>query len=107
MGETPIANDIFTMLDNSNIYLLEYSIKIDGEKPAFSAALLYSAQDDQELVFIGLNTSHYFNRQILAIAHELYHYFTKTGLHLSRLSEDNDNDNITEIKANLFCNLSK
>ncbi|MDZ7672428.1 MAG: ImmA/IrrE family metallo-endopeptidase [Halanaerobiales bacterium] len=102
VGETPIANDIFTILDNLNIYLLEYPIKIDGEKPAFSAALLYSAQDDKELVFIGLNTSHYFDRQIFAIAHELYHYFTKTGSHLSRLSEDNGNDNITEVKANLF-----
>jgi Zn-dependent peptidase ImmA (M78 family) len=102
VGENPIANDIFTILDNLNIYLLKYPIKHDGEKPAFSAALLYSAQNDKELVFIGLNTAHYFDRQIFAIAHELYHYFTKTGSHLSRLSEDNGDDNITEVKANLF-----
>lgn len=102
VGETPIANDIFTILDNLNIYLLEYPIRLDGEKPAFSAALLYSALNDKELVFIGLNTAHYFDRQILAIAHELYHYFTKKGSHLSRFSENNGADKITEIKANLF-----
>ena len=100
VGDTPIANDIFTILDNEGILLLEYPIKSDGEKPAFSAALMYSKEGDKELAFIGLNTADYFDRQIFAIAHELYHYYTKTGSHLSRPSEE-END-LVEKTANRF-----
>lgn len=100
VGETPIANDIFIILNNMGILLLEYPIKSDGEKPAFSAALMYSTEGDKELAFIGLNTSDFFDKQIFAIAHELYHFYTKTGSHLSRLSEE---DNIlVEVEANRF-----
>ncbi len=99
-GETPIANDILTILDSLNIILLEYPIKSEGDKPAFSAALMYSEESGQELAFIGLNTSDYFDKQIFALAHELYHYYTKTGSHLSRLEDEEKN--ITEAQANRF-----
>lgn len=100
VGETAIANDIFTIIDNINILLLEYPIKSDNERQAFSATLMYSTEGDKELVFIGLNTADFFDKQVFAIAHELYHYFTKTGSHLSRLSEDQNN--LIEVKANRF-----
>ena len=82
------------------ILLLEYPIKSDGEKPAFSAALIYSTEGNKELAFIGLNTADYFDKQIFAIAHELYHFYTKTGSHLSRSSEEVDN--LVETEANRF-----
>ncbi len=88
VGETPIANDIFTILENLKIKLLEYPIKSEGDRPAFSAALMYSEEGDEELVFIGLNTADYFDKQVFAIAHELYHFYIKTGSHLSRLEDD-------------------
>lgn len=100
VGETPIANDIFTILENLNIKLLEYPIQSEGYKPAFSAALMYSKEGEEELVFIGLNTADYFDKQIFALAHELYHFYTKTDSHLSRL-EDEEN-NLIEAKANRF-----
>lgn len=100
IGETPIANDIFTILENMNILLLEYPIKSDDVKPAFSAALMCSTKGDKELVFIGLNTADFFDKQIFAIAHELYHFYTKTGSHLSRLSEEEDS--YVEAEANRF-----
>jgi len=100
VGETPIANDIFTILENMSILLLEYPIKSDVEKPAFSAALMYSAEGGKELVFIGLNTSDFFDKQVFAIAHELYHLYTKTGSHLSRLSEEEKS--MVEVEANRF-----
>ena len=100
IGETPIANDIITILENMNILLLEYPIKSDDVKPAFSAALMYSTEGDKELVFIGLNTADFFDKQIFAIAHELYHFYTKTGSHLSRLSEEEDS--YEEAEANRF-----
>ena len=61
---------------------------------------MYSKEGDKELAFIGLNTADYFDRQIFAIAHELYHYYTKTGSHLSRPSEE-END-LVEKTANRF-----
>ena len=75
VGETPIANDIFTILERLNIRLLEYPIISEGDRPAFSAAVMYSKEGNQELVFIGLNTADYFDKQIFAIAHELYHFY--------------------------------
>jgi len=100
IGETPIANDIFTILENTGILLLEYPIESDSEKPAFSAALMYSTEGDKELVFIGLNTADFFDKQVFAIAHELYHFYTRTGSHLSRLSEEENS--LVEVLANRF-----
>lgn len=100
VGETPIANDIFTILDRLDIILLEYPIEPEGDRPAFSAAIMYSEEGDKKLTFIGLNTADFYDKQIFAIAHELYHYYTKSGSHLSR-PEDEDNS-LIEIKANRF-----
>lgn len=100
IGEIPIANDIFIILDKKDIILLEYPIKSEGIKQAFSAVIMYSEEDNKEFVFIGLNTADYFDKQIFAIAHELYHYYTKTGTHLSRLEDEESN--IIEAKANRF-----
>ena len=98
ISDMPIANDIFTILEQLNIKLLEYPIQSEGDKPAFSAAIMCSEDDGKELVFIGLNTADYFDKQVFSIAHELYHYYTKTGSHLSR---DIENTSI-EAKANRF-----
>lgn len=100
VGETPIANDIFTILDRLDIILLEYPIEPEGDRPAFSAAIMYSEEGDKKLTFIGLNTADFYDKQIFAIAHELYHYYTKSGSHLSR-PEDEDNS-LIEVKANRF-----
>lgn len=100
IGEMPIANDIFTILEQLNIKLLEYPIQSEGDRPAFSAAIMYSEEDGEELVFIGLNTADYFDKQVFAIAHELYHYYTKAGSHLSRLTDIENT--LIEAKANRF-----
>jgi Zn-dependent peptidase ImmA (M78 family) len=100
VGETPIANDIFTILDRLDIMLLEYPIEPEGDRPAFSAAIMYSEEDDKKLTFIGLNTADYYDKQIFAIAHELYHYYTKSGSHLSR--PEDEESSLIEVKANRF-----
>jgi Zn-dependent peptidase ImmA (M78 family) len=100
VGETPIANDIMTILDRLNIMLLEYPIRTGDDRPAFSAVLMYAEEGGQELVFIGLNTADFFDRQVFALAHELYHYYTKTGSHLSRLEDEKDD--LIEAQANRF-----
>ena len=88
VGETPIANDMLTILDRLDIMLLEYPIESYGDRPAFSAVIMYNEEDDKKLTFIGLNTADYYDKQIFAIAHELYHYYTKSGSHLSRPEDD-------------------
>jgi len=100
VGETPIANDIFTILDKLEIMLLEYPIEPEGDKPAFSAAIMYSEEGDKKLTFIGLNTADYYDKQIFAIAHELYHYYTKSGSQLSR--PEDEESSLIEVKANRF-----
>ena len=100
IGETPIANDIFTILENLNIRLLEYPIPSESNRPAFSAAIIYTEEYGNELAFIGINTSDYYDKQIFAVAHELYHYFTKTDSHLSRF--EGEEHNMNEVKANRF-----
>lgn len=99
-SEVPIGNDIFALLEKLGIILLEYPIYSVEDSPSFSAAIMYSKEDNKELTFIGLNTADYFDKQVFAIAHELYHYFTKTGSHISRLNEIESN--IIEAKANRF-----
>jgi Zn-dependent peptidase ImmA (M78 family) len=102
VGEMPIANDLFTILEQLNIKLLEYPIKSEGDNPAFSAAIMYSEEDGEELVFIGLNTADFFDKQVFAIAHELFHYYTKTESHLSRLDDIDIENTLIEAKANRF-----
>ena len=98
--EIPIANDMYTVLDNLEIILLELPIEAENDKPSFSAVLLYSKECGESLVFIGLNTADYFDKQIFAIAHELYHFYTRTGSHLSR--PDGEKDDVNEAKADWF-----
>lgn len=100
IGDVPIADDIFIVLDNLDIKLLEYPVIGTEEEPAFSAALIYYKEENEEFVFIGLNTADYFDRQIYAVAHELYHYITKTPSQLCRLSKTHDD--VSENKANRF-----
>lgn len=95
----PIANDIFTILDRLDIILLEYPIDSEKDRKAFSAVIMYSEEAGQKLAFIGLNTADYFDKQIFAIAHELYHFYSKSGSHISRPDEV---ANIIEEKANRF-----
>jgi Zn-dependent peptidase ImmA (M78 family) len=102
MAEVPIANDIYTILEQLGITLLEYPIKANTQQRAFSAALFYSEIADKEIICLGVNTNDYFDRQIFAIAHELYHFITKNGSHLSRLSEESEQSDPIEILANRF-----
>lgn len=100
IGDVPIADDLFIILDNLNIKLLEYPVEESAGEPAFSAALIYYMEENEEFVFMGLNTADYFDNQIYAVAHELYHYMTKTPSQLCRLSKNQDD--ILENKANRF-----
>lgn len=95
-NDAPIANDLTLVLEKLLITPLELPFKGNGQKLAFSAMLLCS----QSETFIGINTADYFDKQIFAIAHELYHFYTKTRS-VQNWQEGNGNVEI-ETKANRF-----
>jgi Zn-dependent peptidase ImmA (M78 family) len=55
---------------------------------------------DKPLIFIGLNSSLYYDEQIFALAHEIFHFKTKSGKAYSL--EKDDEDARTEKKADRF-----
>ena len=63
---------------------------------------MYSKQGEEELVFIGLNTAIYFDKQIYAIAHELYHFFTKTGSQFGRVDREDDSSKFKQTTCEEF-----
>ena len=95
-NDAPIANDLALVLEKLLITPIELPIKGNGEKLTFSAMLLCS----QSETFIGINTADYFDKQIFAIAHELYHFYTKTRS-IQNWQEGNGDDEI-ETRANRF-----
>lgn len=99
-ADMPIANDIFMLLEKQGIILTEYPVaRIDTTN--FSAMLLCIKEDDLQLIFIGLNTADYFDKQIFAIAHEFYHLAKKDlKPHISRQADTQSE--ITESMADRF-----
>jgi Zn-dependent peptidase ImmA (M78 family) len=99
-GDLPIANDLYMILEKYRIVLLEYPIEDESDRPTFSAVMHYCDFEGEPIIFIGLNTADYYDKQVFAIAFELYHFYENGGKHfrLQNYSEDN----LIETKANRF-----
>ena len=74
----PIANDIKLLLENQGIMLCEYPFP-DSNGTHTYGNITWFKTDNETFTFIGLNTSSFYDEQIFAIAHEIYHYKTQTG----------------------------
>lgn len=74
----PIANDIKLLLENQGIILCEYPFP-DTNGTHTYGNITWFKTDKETLTFIGLNTSSFYDEQIFAIAHEIYHYKTQSG----------------------------
>ncbi len=96
--DVPIANDMKMLLEKQNIILCEYPFQSDTESHT-DATITRIELGDESLVFIGLNTALYYDEQIFALAHELYHYQTHTGKAYSDMEIE---DSITEKKADRY-----
>lgn len=59
----------------------------------------FESEFDQ-MVFIGLNTAIYYDEQLFALAHELYHYITQTGKAYD--TDADEEDTLIEKKADRF-----
>lgn len=96
--EAPIGSDFPSILQKLNIILLEYPIKRTGSN-SFSAIFCRTKVAGEEVMFLGVNTWDYYDRQLFAIAHELYHFLNPSQPHISR---DDDFDNPIEKHADWF-----
>lgn len=91
-AEAPIAKDLVFVLERLGITRVE--LPVAGS--TFSAMLHYCGS----LPFMAVNTSDYYDRQILAIARQLYHYYTKTGF--GQQWPEGNGDDETRAKADRF-----
>lgn len=98
-GDVPIANDLFVLLEQKGIVICQYPFPTT-KKSHTDANITRFELGEKSLVFIGLNTAIYYDEQIFALAHELYHYITKTGKAYN--SEIEYEDQLTEKKADRF-----
>ncbi|MBE5912869.1 MAG: ImmA/IrrE family metallo-endopeptidase [Pseudobutyrivibrio ruminis] len=86
---TSVASDIRRILERRDILICEYPFN-DIEKNKTYAYLTIITVGTEEYTYIGLNTSIAYDEQLFALAHELYHIETKTGLAYSFESDKED-----------------
>ncbi len=98
-GDVPIAKDIFILLEKKGIILCQYPFQTEKESH-MDANITWFDTKYGSITFIGLNTSLYFDEQIFALAHELYHFITKTGKAYE--ADEEVEDKLTEKKADRF-----
>ncbi len=95
----PIGNDIRLLLDKKDILLCEYPFP-DTNGTHTYGNITWFKTDSDTITFIGLNTSSFYDEQIFAIAHEIYHYTTKSGK--AYTPEIDYEDKVTEKQADRF-----
>lgn len=95
----PLGSDIRMILEKENILLCEFPFADAGGTHTYGNITWFKSEKEA-FTFIGLNTSSYYDEQIFALAHEIYHYRTKTGKAYSPDMETED-ENI-EKKADRF-----
>ena len=78
LQNVPIGSDIRLLLEKKDILLCEYPYP-DTEGTHTYGNITWFKTEQETITFIGLNTSSYYDEQVFAIAHEIYHYTTKTG----------------------------
>jgi Zn-dependent peptidase ImmA (M78 family) len=101
IGTAPMGDNILKFIREKGIKLIYVPIEnSNNEELFFSAVYVCLKEDNIKAKFIGLNTNDYYDNQIFALGHELYHYYEESSVHLCRIS--NDKQTIRELKANRF-----
>ncbi|MGL5765752.1 MAG: ImmA/IrrE family metallo-endopeptidase [Sarcina sp.] len=101
IGFSPIGDNIFKFIKEKEIQLIYMPIKNNGDDDLFFSAVYVSLDEtDATNRFIGLNTNDYYDNQIFALAHELYHFYESTEIHLCRIQSRDIPK--SELKANRF-----
>lgn len=101
IGTAPMGDNILKFIREKGIKLIYVPIvNRENEELFFSAVYVSLKQDKSKTKFIGLNTNDYYDNQIFALGHEIYHYYEESNIHLCIIS--NDKQSIRELKANRF-----
>ena len=101
IGMQPVGENIFKLIRKEGIYLMYLPIEIEPTtQQPFSAMYVSLCEGERKISFIGLNTADYYDKQIFALAHELYHHYHNDETHLCRISDEESQ--LYELKANRF-----
>ena len=95
----PVADDINMLIEKKNIYICEYPFQT-SEGSHTDATITWFETNNGPMTFIGLNSALFFDEQVFALAHELYHFQTKTGK--AYINELDEEDTATERMADRF-----
>lgn len=95
----PIGNDIKLLLEKKDILLCEYPFPDIAGTHTYGNITWFKI-DHETITFIGLNTSSFYDEQIFAIAHEIYHHITQSGK--AYVQDMEYEDMLTEKKADRF-----
>lgn len=103
LGMGPLGDNLFKVIRSLGIQLVQVPFLEEGDNNAdpFSALYLSSREHGHTICYIGVNTTDYWDKQMFALAHELYHHYESSepfvlcrGLeHVSEMHE---------LKANRF-----
>ena len=94
----PVGNDIKMILEKKGILLCEYPFSESGDTHTYGNIVMFKTEE-KPITFIGLNTASFYDEQIFALAHEIYHFSTKTGM---AYTSEHEEDKETEKKADRF-----
>lgn len=101
IGTAPMGDNILKFIREKGIKLIYVPIENSStDELFFSAVYVCIKEKNGKTKFIGLNTNDYYDNQIFALGHELYHYYEESSVHLCRIS--NDKQSTRELKANRF-----
>lgn len=100
-GMGPLGDNIFKLIREIGIQILYLPIETgDKQNNIFSALYIRSKEINKIIAFVGLNTYEYYDKQIFALGHELYHHYEKIDWTICRFSIDRED--ARECKANRF-----
>ena len=70
--DVPIAGELFMLLEQEGIAICQYPFPT-SKKSHTDANITRFESESGQMIFIGLNTAIYYDEQLFALAHELYH----------------------------------
>lgn len=97
--DVPIAGELVLLLEQEGIAVCQYPFPTN-KKSHTDANITRFETESGQMIFIGVNTAIYYDEQLFALAHELYHYITQTGKAYD--TDADEEDKLTEKKADRF-----
>ena len=103
LGMGPLGENLYKVIRSHGIQLIQVPFADDegNETDPFSALYLASKENEYSICFIGINTAEYGDKQIFALAHELYHHYESTEPFVLCRGLDNVSES-RELRANRF-----